>query len=189
MTSRPREVAATKAPAAMQVAAPLPEKQAVTTFDPPPPSPFDISRIDRYAPASLIGREVGTKIIEDAWANGVAGEAQRPRVIAFVALGGEGKTALVAKWAVAMAEKGWPDAEAAFGWSFYSQGSSEQQAASSDLFLAAALKFFGTPAVEGESPHEKGRRLAACVGARAPPSSSMASSRCNIRRPRRSPGN
>ena len=107
-----------------------------------------------------------TRLIEDAWAKAVAGESQRPRVMAFVALGGEGKTALVAKWAVGMAEKGWPDAEAAFGWSFYSQGSSEQQASSSDLFLAEALKFFGAPAIEGESPHDKGRRLAVCFGAK-----------------------
>jgi hypothetical protein len=137
---------------------------------PPPdetaPPPVDISRIDRYAPAGLIGREAETKLIEDTWAKAVAGEAQRPRVMAFVALGGEGKTALVAKWAVGMAEKGWPGAEAAFGWSFYSQGSSEQQASSSDLFLAEALKFFGAPTIEGEGPHDKGRRLAACVGAR-----------------------
>lgn len=130
------------------------------------PPLVDISRIDRYAPAALIGRDGETKLIEDAWAKAAACEAQRPRVMAFVALGGEGKTALVAKWAVGMAEKGWPDAEAAFGWSFYSQGSSEQQASSSDLFLAEALKFFGAPAIEGESPHDKGRRLAACVGAK-----------------------
>ena len=133
-----------------------------TTF----PPPVDISRIDRYAPTQLIGREAETKLIEDAWAKAVAGEAQRPRVMAFVALGGEGKTALVSKWAVGMAEKGWLDAEAAFGWSFYSQGSSEQQASSSDLFLAEALKFCGAPAIEGESPHDKGRRLATCVGAK-----------------------
>jgi len=130
------------------------------------PPPADISRIDRYAPAALIGRDGETKLIEDAWAKAVAGEAQRPRVMAFVALGGKGKTALVAKWAVGMAEKGWPDAESAFGRSFYSQGSSEQQASSSDLFLAEALKFFGAPVIEGESPHDKGRRLAACVGAK-----------------------
>jgi tetratricopeptide (TPR) repeat protein len=128
--------------------------------------PVEISRIDRYAPAELIGREAETKLIEDAWAKAVAGEAQRPRVMAFVALGGEGKTALVAKWAVGRAEKGWLGAEAAFGWSFYSQGSSEQQASSSDLFLAEALKFFGAPKIDGESPHDKGRRLAACVGAK-----------------------
>jgi hypothetical protein len=143
------------------VSAPLPAMEVKSSF-----SPFDISRIDRYAPASLIGREAETKLIEDAWAKAVAEEAGRPRVLTFIALGGEGKTALIAKWAVGMAEKGWAGAEAAFGWSFYSQGSSEQQASSSDLFLAEALKFFGAPAIQGESPHDRGRRLAAHVGAR-----------------------
>jgi tetratricopeptide (TPR) repeat protein len=128
-------------------------------------SPTHISRIDRYAPRELIGREAETKLIEEAWAKAVAGEAQHPRVLTFVALGGEGKTALVAKWAVGMAEKDWPSSDAAFAWSFYSQGSSEQQAAPSDLFLAEALKFFGAPAVEGvESAHDKGRRLAKWIG-------------------------
>ena len=139
----------------------LPKREVRSTFS----TPFDISRIDGYAPTELIGREVETKLIEDAWAKAVAGEAQRPRVMGFVALGGEGKTALVAKWAVGLVEKSLPGAEAAFGWSFYSQGSSEQQASSSDLFLAEALRFFGAPAIEGESPHDKGRRLATCVGA------------------------
>jgi hypothetical protein len=127
--------------------------------------PTDISRIDRYAPKELIGREAEMTLIEEAWAKAVAGEAQRPRVLTFVALGGEGKTALVAKWAIGMAEKDWPDCEAAFAWSFYSQGTREQVAASSDLFLAEALKFFGAPAVEGvESGHDKGRRLAKWIG-------------------------
>ena len=104
------------------------------------------------------------KLIDEVWAKAIAREA-RPRVLTFVALGGEGKTALVAKWAIDMAERDWPDCEAAFAWSFYSQGSSEQQAASSDLFLAEALKFFGTPAVEGvESVHDKGQRLAKWIG-------------------------
>jgi hypothetical protein len=141
-------------------------KEAAFRTDSPAAPLIDIGCIDRYAPSGLIGREAETKLIEDAWAKAVADEAQRPRVMAFVALGGEGKTALVARWAVGMAQKGWPDAEAAFGWSFYSQGSSEQQASSSDLFLAEALKFFGAPTIEGGSPHDKGRRLAVCVGAK-----------------------
>jgi hypothetical protein len=139
-------------------------KKAAFKTDSPAPPLFDISRIDRYAPKELIGREAKTKLIEDAWAKAVAGESQRPRVMAFVALGGEGKTALVAKWAVGVAEKGWPGAEAAFAWSFYSQGSSEQQQTSSDPFLAAGLKFFGAPAIEGENPSDKGRRLAEWIG-------------------------
>jgi hypothetical protein len=154
----------TKTPAATLVAPPLPEKPALTTFTPPAPPPVDIGRIDRYAPAELIGREAETKLVDDAWAKAVAGEAH-PRVLTFVALGGEGKTALVAKWAIGQSDKDWPGCEAAFAWSFYSQGTSEQQTASSDLFLAEALKFFGAPAVEGvESAHDKGRRLAKWIG-------------------------
>jgi hypothetical protein len=100
------------------VAPPLPERPALTTFIAPAPPPADISRVDRYAPKELIGRETEMALIEDAWAKAVAGEAH-PRVLTFVAFGGEGKTALVAKWAVGMAEKDWPDCEAAFAWSFY----------------------------------------------------------------------
>jgi tetratricopeptide (TPR) repeat protein len=163
-TKSPPAPAAAPAPA---VGPALPEQPALTAFAPPPPPPVDITRIDRYAPKELIGREAETKLIDDAWAMAVAGEAERPRVMTFVALGGEGKTALIAKWAIAQLDKNWPGCEAAFGWSFYSQGSSEQQASSSDLFLAEALKFFGAPAAEGlESAHDKGRRLAACVGAK-----------------------
>ena len=55
--------------------------------------------------------------------------------------------------------------EAAFAWSFYSQGTREI-GASSDLFLAEAIKFFGAEAIEGESGHEKGKRLAKIVGAK-----------------------
>ncbi len=150
----------TKSPAAPVVAAPLSAKPALTTFSvPPSPPPADISRVDRYVPAELIGREAETALIDDAWAKAVAGEPH-PRVMTFVALGGEGKTALVAKWAIGQAEKDWPGCEAAFAWSFYSQGTREQQAASSDLFLAEALTFFGAPVAEGvESPQEKGQRL------------------------------
>jgi len=146
------------------VAAPLPPRPVQTTFPTAAAPPADISRIDSYAPKELIGREEEMTLIDEAWAKAVAGEVH-PRVLTFVALGGEGKTALVAKWAVGMAEKDWPDCAAAFAWSFYSQGTREQAAASSDLFLAEALKFFGAPAVEGvESGHDKGRRLAKWIG-------------------------
>jgi hypothetical protein len=157
-------VLGTTSPAAPAVAARLLEKPALTTFATPAPPLVDISRIDRYAPAELIGREVETRLIDEAWAKVAAGEAQ-PRVLTFVALGGEGKTALVTKWAIAQSAKDWPGCEAAFAWSFYSQGTNDRQTASSDLFLAEALKFLGAPAVEGdESAHDKGRRLAKRIG-------------------------
>ncbi len=153
-------VLGTKTPTATLAVAPLPAKPALTTFAPPAPPSVDISRMDHYAPAELIGREAETRLIDEAWAKAVAGETH-PRVLTFVALGGEGKTALIAKWAIGQSDKDWLGCEAAFAWSFFSQGTSERQTASSDLFLAGALKFFGAPAVEGvESAHDKGKRLA-----------------------------
>ncbi|MBI1981647.1 MAG: hypothetical protein HYS63_08890 [Methylocystis sp.] len=59
---------------------------------------------------------------------------------------------------------GWPDCEAAFAWSFYSQGARDQYAGDSDLFLAEALKFFGGEAKEGEGAVEKAKRLARLIG-------------------------
>jgi len=130
------------------------------------PDCFDISRIIRYAPAELIGREAELKSIDDAWAKAQAGASARPRVMTFVALGGEGKTSLVAKWAVNLAARDWEGCEAAFAWSFYSQGTREQMAASSDLFLKAALEFFGDAEMAGsaQSAYDKGKRLAQLVG-------------------------
>ena len=126
----------------------------------------DISRIDKYAPAELIGREAETQLLFEAWAKAVSGVTDRPRVLTFVALGGEGKTSLVAKWAADLAHQGWPSCDAVFAWSFYSQGTRDQTAASSDLFLADALTFFGDPAMaqSSQSAFDKGRRLARLIG-------------------------
>lgn len=128
----------------------------------------DISRIIKYAPAELIGREAETEILNDVWNKAVRSESKRPHVLTFVALGGEGKTSLVAKWAADLAFQDWPGCEAVFAWSFYSQGTREQTAVSSDSFLAAALTFFGDEAManSAQGAFDKGRRLAQLVGAR-----------------------
>lgn len=128
----------------------------------------DISRIIKYAPAQLIGREAETKFLSDAWEKAVRRETKRPHVLTFVALGGEGKTSLVAKWAADLAHQNWPGCEAVFAWSFYSQGTREQTAASSDLFLKEALTAFGDPALAGsaQGAFDKGRRVAQLIGER-----------------------
>ncbi len=146
-------------------------KAAPLTFGDEPakrPAEADISRFIKYAPAELVGREAETKILGDAWEQAVSGETKRPHVLTVVALGGEGKTSLVAKWAAELAHRDWPGCEAAYAWSFYSQGTREQLAASSDLFLAAALTFFGDPEMAGsaQGAFDKGRRLAQLVGQR-----------------------
>lgn len=132
---------------------------------------YDISRIIKYAPAELIGRQSELKILSDAWDKTVRREKGRPHILTFVALGGEGKTSLVAKWAADLAAQHWPECDAAFAWSFYSQGTREQMAASSDLFLKEALTFFGNDADKefAASPagaFEKGQRLARIVSAK-----------------------
>jgi tetratricopeptide (TPR) repeat protein len=143
---------------------PLPPRQVLTTFI----TSADISRIIKYAPEKLIGREAETKLLNDAWAKAEANESKRPHVLTFVALGGEGKTSLVAKWAVDLAFQNWPGCDAVFAWSFYSQGTREQVAASSDVFLKEALTFFGDEAMAGsaQGAFYKGRRLAQLTGER-----------------------
>ena len=132
------------------------------------PVPIDISRISKYAPAELIGRDDELSVLSVAWDQAQNHESKRPHVLTFVALGGEGKTSLVAKWVADLAHQDWPGCEAVFAWSFYSQGSREQAAVSSDLFLAAALRFFGDAemADSAQGAFDKGRRLAQLVGQR-----------------------
>lgn len=141
------------------------------TFDAPRPAQefrADLSRIDKYAPAELIGRDDEKKLLSDAWTKVREGTSPRHHIVTFVALGGEGKTSLVAKWAAELAHQGWPRCDAAFAWSFYSQGASEQSVASSDLFLREALTFFGDTAMADSSRMgvDKAKRLAELVGER-----------------------
>jgi hypothetical protein len=141
-----------------------PREEPERSFD----ASYDISRIIKYAPAELIGRQSELKILSDAWQQAVNGEKKRPHILTFVALGGEGKTSLVAKWAAGLAHEDWPACDAAFAWSFYSQGTSEKTQASSDSFLSEALKFFGDEetAASAKSSFEKGKRWAHLVGER-----------------------
>ena len=71
-----------------------------------------------------------------------------------------------------LSAQGWRGCEAAFAWSFYSQGTRDQVAASSDAFLKAALDFFADDdadrafAASAAGAYEKGQRLARRVGSR-----------------------
>jgi hypothetical protein len=147
----------------VNVSNPLPPREVLTTF-----IPADISRIIKYAPAQLIGRETEIQRLNDAWAKAQSNETKRPRVLTFVALGGEGKTSLVAKWAADLADENWPGCDKVFAWSFYSQGAREEAASSSDVFLKEALTFFGDEAMGGsaQGAFDKGRRLAQLAGER-----------------------
>ena len=110
----------------------------------------------------LFGREQELAALDQAWNN------PSTHILSIVAWGGVGKTSLVVAWLARKAAAGWPSFECVFDWSFYSQGTSEQGAASADTFIASALEFFGDAALarSAASPWDKGARLAQLVSQR-----------------------
>ena len=112
----------------------------------------------RHTAECLIGREVELTRLDAAWND------SHKNVVIVRAFGGVGKTSLVATWMAELAMKSWRGAERVFDWSFYSQGTREHSAASSDIFISAALRTFGDPDPTQGSPWDRGARLASLVG-------------------------
>ena len=133
-----------------------------------PPVPADISRIDKYAPAELIGREAETQLLNDAWAKAQNNEIQatarphlrRPRRrgedLARGEVGGKPRISKLAgvRRGVRVV--------------LLQSGPREQVAASSDVFLKEALTYFGDAAMAGsaQGAFDKGRGLAQLAGER-----------------------
>jgi hypothetical protein len=117
----------------------------------------------------LFGREAELAALDAAWAGPPPrpgegrGGGHKTNVLSLVAWGGAGKTALVNKWLAHMARDNYRGAERVYGWSFYSQGAAEGRQVSADLFIAAALEWFGDPDPTAGSPWDKGERLAELV--------------------------
>ena len=112
---------------------------------------IDINRIPEPT-AALVGRQAELAQITAAF------EGEKTKVVAIIAGGGVGKSALTWNWLQQM-QPNYGGAELVFGWSFYSQGS-HQTANSSAPFFQEALPFFG---FEGKLPSdeiEKARALA-----------------------------
>ena len=101
-------------------------------------------------------------MLDDAWLD------PKTNIVEFVAFGGVGKSALVAKWLEQMAADHYRGAVRVFGHSFYSQGSREDAQASADSFLDRALRFFGDPKDPTEGGFSVGqRRTVGSVGSQA----------------------
>ncbi|MGH9832018.1 MAG: DUF4062 domain-containing protein, partial [Blastocatellia bacterium] len=120
---------------------------------PPDSAKISISRLPVTGP-NLFGREAELKLLDDAWAD------PSTNIVTFVAWGGVGKSALVNHWLARMAMEQYRGAERVFAWSFYSQGTSDERAASADLFIDAGLRWFGDDDPTKGSPWDKGERLA-----------------------------
>jgi tetratricopeptide (TPR) repeat protein len=79
---------------------------------------------------TLIGRDEQIAFLDRAWANPATNFVQ------IIAPGGTGKTALMDKWFRRHLGEA-----TVFGWSFYSQGTSEHRATSSDTFFAEIMNW------------------------------------------------
>jgi tetratricopeptide (TPR) repeat protein len=101
----------------------------------------------------FVGRDAELARLDAAW------EDPSTHVLALVAFGGVGKSALVARWMDRMAADGWRGAARVLDWSFYSQGSKDQNT-SAEPFIDYALRFFGDPDPKAGSLHDRGARLA-----------------------------
>jgi tetratricopeptide (TPR) repeat protein len=104
----------------------------------------------------LLGRDRELALLDQAW------EDPNTNIVAFIAFGGVGKSAIVNHWLQRMAKDDYRGAHRVFGWSFYSQGQREHTV-SADQFIDAALRFFSDPKPEEGSPWDKGERLAQFV--------------------------
>ena len=107
--------------------------------------------------SALFGRQKELEALDAAWAD------HKTNIVTLVAWGGVGKTALVNAWLNRMRDNHFGGAERVFGWSFYSQGASEDKKVSSDVFVESALKWFGDIKPNDGSPWDKGERLAELI--------------------------
>jgi tetratricopeptide (TPR) repeat protein len=120
---------------------------------------ISIARLPQLLTRDLFGREKELLWLDDVWANPAT------NVVTFVAWGGVGKTALINHWVRRLAARNYDGAERVYAWSFYSQGTSETQAATAEYFVNDALGWFGDPDPAAGSPWDKGERLAHLIRA------------------------
>ncbi|MDY0164497.1 TIR domain-containing protein [Desulfobotulus sp.] len=121
-----------------------------------PPDHVFLSKLPSTGP-DLFGRENELKILDGAWKDPAM------RILSLVAFGGVGKSTLINHWLNRMDKAHFLGAARVYGWSFYSQGTSEDRQVSADSFLAHALEWFGDPDPNKGDPFAKGARLATLI--------------------------
>jgi len=118
----------------------------------------DVSRIIRYAPSELVGRDDEMQSLDQAWLKVRRAEGPRPRIFTFVALGGEGKTSLVAKGSRRSRPRIGRRAMPRSRGPSIAKARAQQLAASSDLFLKEALHLFRRPGAGGPARRARSTR-------------------------------
>lgn len=135
------------------------EGPGVRAHSQPPEPRIDLSHLPKGAD-HFLGREEELALLDQAWA-----DTGHTHIVELIAPGGTGKTALVKKWLDRMRDNGWRGAQRVYGWSFYSQGTSEDRQASDEHFLGEALAWFGVKYAPSLSSWDKGLRLTQAVAA------------------------
>ena len=118
----------------------------------------DISRLPKPASNQFIGRKDELKNLHQAFNN-----RAQIGIVAIIADGGIGKSALTDEWITALKKTNYGDIKRVFAWSFYSQGSHQNTFFSSQDFFTHALPFFGFDKDLPQDDVEKARALAQCL--------------------------
>lgn len=116
-----------------------------------------IAPLPRPLTEHLFGRDEELKLLDDAWANDAT------NIVVFHAIGGAGKSALVSNWLAKMAKDKYRGAARVFGWSFFSQGSSENRSDSSEVFIDSMLRWFDDTEAKEGNYFSKAERLAELI--------------------------
>ena len=134
----------------------------VTSAATEPPPRVAASRLS-VTGREFVGRDAELHLLDEAW--GRSRQEDKINIISFIGQGGEGKTAVVLEWYARRARHGWQGARRVFDWSFYSQGTNAQSAASADEFFGKAFVWFGHQGEVPRDPWTKGETLAGLIAA------------------------
>lgn len=111
-----------------------------------------------HTASPLVGRESELTLLDEAWNN------PHTNLLVIRGKGGEGKTAIVSSWMAELAAKGWRGAECVLDWTFYSQGTRDQTAATAEVFIHDALEHLGDPDPNAGDATARATRLAKLIG-------------------------
>lgn len=105
----------------------------------------------------FVGREQEIGVLDLAFAQ------PETAVVAVVAWGGVGKSALARQWLRKLRNDGWPGVSGVYVWTFHGADHDVRRQSEEDAFFADALEWFGVKVSQSLSGREKGRLLAEAV--------------------------